>query len=182
MAIIRPNLLSSPRLFQHQPLLHTRTATTTMRPLIQSGLPKHRVTQRRQAWTGSDPSEHVTNSADNLDIQTNASKAGRSDRAQGAGGGSEGGERGGLAQSRTEQDARSSNERAKQDHPEAPGPVIGMNDERGSVRLHSFFILDSYYHHYRYWFTPVYLFPFLLLPRIRLGKGVIWCWGRGYVS
>ena len=27
------------------------------------------------------------------------------------------------------------NERAKKDHPEAPGPVIGMNDERGGVSL-----------------------------------------------
>lgn len=28
------------------------------------------------------------------------------------------------------------NEQAKKDHPEAPGPVIGMNDERGGVSLH----------------------------------------------
>ena len=27
------------------------------------------------------------------------------------------------------------NEQAKKDHPEAPGPVIGMNDERGGVSL-----------------------------------------------
>jgi len=31
-------------------------------------------------------------------------------------------------------DHNDSNKRAKEDHPEAPGPVLGMNDERGGVR------------------------------------------------
>lgn len=34
----------------------------------------------------------------------------------------------------SETDARDDNKRAKEEHPEAPGPVIGMNDERGGVR------------------------------------------------
>ena len=37
----------------------------------------------------------------------------------------------------------SRNEQAKKDHPEAPGPVIGMNDERGGVSLHSDGIASS---------------------------------------
>lgn len=80
---------------------------------------------RLQKWTGSDPSEHVTNSNDNLDVHTQASKAGAEDRnADGSG----------LAQSTTERDHRNSQKKVKEEFPEAPkGPVIGMNDERGSV-------------------------------------------------
>ena len=33
----------------------------------------------------------------------------------------------------SEKDTGNNNERAQKDHPEAPGPVIGMNDERGGV-------------------------------------------------
>lgn len=35
------------------------------------------------------------------------------------------------SQAASEADQGNHNERAKKDHPEAPGPVIGMNDERG---------------------------------------------------
>lgn len=34
-------------------------------------------------------------------------------------------------------DEKSSNKRAKEEHPEAPEPVIGMNDERGSVSINT---------------------------------------------
>jgi hypothetical protein len=34
-------------------------------------------------------------------------------------------------------DKDNKNEKAKQDHPEAPGVVIGMNDERGGVSFFS---------------------------------------------
>ncbi|KAI9749123.1 MAG: hypothetical protein M1815_002737 [Lichina confinis] len=76
-------------------------------------------------WSGRKPSEHVTNSDDALSVHADASKAGREDRAQGDGGG--------QAQATTEKDQRKSSERAKKEFPEAPsGPVLGMNDERGS--------------------------------------------------
>lgn len=42
----------------------------------------------------------------------------------------------------TESDQRGSNEKAKKEHPKAPGPVIGMNDEKGSVSRHRVFIID----------------------------------------
>ncbi|KAI9747799.1 MAG: hypothetical protein M1815_003888, partial [Lichina confinis] len=81
--------------------------------------------RRQTEWSGRKPSEHVTNSDDDLSVQADASKAGREDRAQGDGGG--------QAQAATEKDQRKSSERTKKEFPEAPpGPVIGMNDERGS--------------------------------------------------
>ncbi|KAI4182763.1 MAG: hypothetical protein L6R41_005784 [Letrouitia leprolyta] len=75
------------------------------------------------SWSGRQPSEHATNRKDELDVQSGASKSGARQRAQedehvGSG-------------ATSEQDPGSQNEKAKQDHPEAPGPVIGMNDERG---------------------------------------------------
>ena len=35
------------------------------------------------------------------------------------------------SQATSQKDQRNSNERAKKEHPEAPEPVIGMNEERG---------------------------------------------------
>ncbi|KAI9678008.1 MAG: hypothetical protein M1817_005952 [Caeruleum heppii] len=66
--------------------------------------------------------DHTTNSKDELDVQSAASKAGKRDRASGSEGGS---------QAATEADQGNNNARAKKDHPEAPDVVIGMNDERG---------------------------------------------------
>ena len=39
------------------------------------------------------------------------------------------------SQAISRKDERDNNKRAKEDHPEAPEPVIGMNEERGSVSL-----------------------------------------------
>lgn len=76
-------------------------------------------------WSGRKPSEHVANSDDDLSVHADASKAGREDRARG-----DGGDR---AQAASEKDQRKSSKRAKEEFPEAPsGPVLGMNDERGS--------------------------------------------------
>lgn len=63
-------------------------------------------------------------------MQSSASKSGARARAQ------EDEHSGSGATS--EKDPGNQNEKAKRDHPEAPGPVIGMNDERGGV---SFFFL-----------------------------------------
>ncbi|MCJ1374443.1 hypothetical protein MMC20_005675 [Loxospora ochrophaea] len=74
-------------------------------------------------WEGRQPEEHVTNREDELDIQSGASKSGKRDRAVDSG----------HSQATTEKDHGSQNERAAKDHPEAPKPVIGMNDERGQT-------------------------------------------------
>ena len=42
-----------------------------------------------------------------------------------------------MSQGTSEKDSGNQNEQAQKDHPEAPGPVIGMNDERGQVSLRS---------------------------------------------
>lgn len=36
------------------------------------------------------------------------------------------------------------NEKAKKDNPEAPGPVIGMNDERGGVSFFTYMYVKFY--------------------------------------
>ncbi|KAL9045828.1 MAG: hypothetical protein Q9214_001200 [Letrouitia sp. 1 TL-2023] len=75
-------------------------------------------------WGGRPASEHVTNRDDNEpDIQSSASKSGKKERA---------GESRYVGSGATnEKDIGNQNEQAKKDYPEAPGPVLGMNDERG---------------------------------------------------
>lgn len=112
----RPTLLSSP--------VSVTTSTNTLTlPRFASG-----------SWEGRQPEEHVTNQKDELNIQSSASKAGRQERA--TGGGSE------QSSATSEKDHGDQNKKAKEDHPEAPGPVIGMNDERGGV---SFFFYSIHF-------------------------------------
>ncbi|KAL8895044.1 MAG: hypothetical protein Q9207_008322, partial [Kuettlingeria erythrocarpa] len=75
------------------------------------------------SWVGRQPDEHTTNREDELDVHSGASKSGMRQRA------TEDEHEGSSATS--QKDPGSQNEKAKRDHPEAPGPVIGMNDERG---------------------------------------------------
>jgi hypothetical protein len=117
-------------------------------------------------WKGTDSSEHITNSDDNLDVYVDASKSGRADRSNSTDASTDSGNdtdnssssskgaetnnssQSSLAQSTSQQDQRNSNKRAEQDHPEAPGPVIGMNDERGSVSFSPLgfsFVLGSFF-------------------------------------
>ena len=77
-------------------------------------------------WQGRQPFEHVTDQDHELDIHSSASKSGKRQRAEGNGKDSS---------AATEKDPGNQNEKAKKDHPEAPGPVIGMNDERGGVSI-----------------------------------------------
>ena len=74
-------------------------------------------------WDGRQAEEHVTNRKDSLDIQSAASKSGKQTRAEDSH----------QSGATSEKDTGNHNERAQKDHPEAPGPVIGMNDERGGV-------------------------------------------------
>lgn len=110
-------------------LLRTR-ATLTLRPL-QSLRAKANYATGTKDWSGRQPSEHITNRTDNLNVQASASHSGQEDRSKGDPSTSEGG--GGHSQATTQKDKGNQNEQAQKDHPEAPGPVIGMNDERGQV-------------------------------------------------
>ena len=87
-------------------------------------------------WEGRQPSEHVGNRGDELDVQSGASQSGKRERASGDESQSQG---------TTEKDKGNQNEQAKKDHPEAPGPVIGMNDERGGVSVSFALILAFWY-------------------------------------
>lgn len=78
-------------------------------------------------WHGRKSEEHVANRKDELDVQSGASQSGARERASGDDK---------QSQATTEKDSGNQNEQAKKDHPEAPGPVIGMNDERGQVGDH----------------------------------------------
>jgi hypothetical protein len=72
--------------------------------------------------TESSNKEHVTNSTDELDVHSSASKSGTRERIEDSP----------SSSASSEKDTRKDNERAQKDHPESP-IVIGMNDERGSV-------------------------------------------------
>lgn len=76
------------------------------------------------ATSGGAPTgtQHATDTSDELDVQSSGAKQGQRDKAAGQGG-----------QAATQADERNNNQRAKDENPEAPGPVLGMNDERGGV-------------------------------------------------
>ncbi|KAI9724674.1 MAG: hypothetical protein M1828_003543 [Chrysothrix sp. TS-e1954] len=69
--------------------------------------------------------EHVTDKPTTdgkYNVQSSASKAGQEERAKGSE----------QSQATSQKDVRNNNERAEKEHPEAPRPVIGMNEERGT--------------------------------------------------
>jgi len=94
-------------------------------PLRASVIPRSRALSTTAArfskettqWDGRHGDEHVLNREDELDVQSAASKSGKRQRAEGSHADS----------AATETDSRGDNAQAKKDHPEAPGPVIGMN-------------------------------------------------------
>lgn len=108
MPPIRPPLHSS---FFKAPLIKPRPVT-------------HKLTRLASSWEGSQPDDHALNRSDELDVQSEAVRSGQRERA---------GESGPGSSATTEKDPGNQNKEAKKDHPEAPGPVIGMNDERGGV-------------------------------------------------
>lgn len=82
----------------------------------------------RPGWTGRPTDDHAVK-RDRNDVQGEASQEGlkkfqegKDDKTQTASG-----------QAISRKDERNSNQKAKEEHPEAPSPVIGMNEERGSV-------------------------------------------------
>lgn len=73
---------------------------------------------------GSKANDHINDGrSDNHNVQKSAAVEGKAERASGGG-----------SAAASEKDSGNMNQKAKDDHPEAPGPVIGMNDERGGVR------------------------------------------------
>ncbi len=101
---------------------------TTIRNSPQSlpFLTQHRSASGTSDWSGRQGQEHVTNRKDELDVQSGASQSGKRERVA---------DDENASQGTSEKDSGNQNEQAKKDHPEAPGPVIGMNDERGGVSL-----------------------------------------------
>ncbi|CAD6570375.1 MAG: hypothetical protein ASARMPRED_003668 [Alectoria sarmentosa] len=102
-----------------------RTLLRTTFPISSRSLPsltQHCFASSTSDWSGRQPQEHVANRKDELDVQSGSSQSGKRERAAGNENASQG---------TSEKDSGNQNEQAKKDHPEAPGPVIGMNDERG---------------------------------------------------
>lgn len=73
-------------------------------------------------WAGRQPEEHVTETQDELNVQSKASKSGKQERTTGS---TE------QSSATNEKDYGNQNKKTKEENPEAPGPVLGMNDERG---------------------------------------------------
>jgi hypothetical protein len=90
-------------------------ATVVSRKTFSSTVPSKK-------FDGSKPDDHVTNEKDKHNVQYDAAREGRAERASGEGS---------AAASEKDEDKR--NKKAQQEHPGAPGVVIGMNDERGGV-------------------------------------------------
>ena len=122
VTINRPNDLNMSGLLPSVRASTLLRATTFPRSL--PPLTPHRFASGTSDWSGRQGHEHVTNRKDELDVQSGASQSGKRERAA---------DNDNASQGTSEKDSGNQNEQAKKDHPEAPGPVIGMNDERGEV-------------------------------------------------
>lgn len=112
-------MFSNPRLLAkafHRP---TRVTSTITRGLSGSLSGKK---EKKAKGIGSTSKDHVTRVTEGHNTQVEASKAGMAAR-----------ESGDQGCATSERDPQHCNEKAKLDHPEAPDPVMGMNDERGAV-------------------------------------------------
>lgn len=76
------------------------------------------------SWSGRKVEDHVVNRSDAKDVQSESSQAALKEKQEGKTSHSHG-----LGQTSGGQ-----NSKAKEEHPKAPEPIIGMNDERGQVR------------------------------------------------
>lgn len=109
-----------PHLLPLVPLTSTRLSTSSSG--ADSDSAKKPSQDSLPGWGGRHPRDHAVNRPA-LDPQAEGSKQGMKDH--------EAMKEGSDAIS--PKDERNSNKRAKEEHPEAPEPVIGMNEERGSV-------------------------------------------------
>ncbi|KAL4940710.1 hypothetical protein BDV06DRAFT_223846 [Aspergillus oleicola] len=110
----------------------SRPDVSTIRPLasgVQVQVQARRNRWLTQDWKGSSGEKHTThrvkNEKDKTDPQTIASDRSMKDREQNFGGGNSG-----ESDATTETGGRQNEKKVKKDHPKAPEPVIGMNDER----------------------------------------------------
>lgn len=111
-----------------------RVPATSSKEISNINFPSHKALNARrlsnssiqQKWEGSKAEEHATRETDKYNVQQDATKEGKAERASGEGS-SATSEKAGM---KGEQDL---NKKAEKDHEEAPQPVIGMNDERGGV-------------------------------------------------
>lgn len=77
-------------------------------------------------WEGSKPKDHISRTEDSNNTQIDAAKGGASDRATPHG-----------STAAAEKSKEGNKQKTKEDHPEAPDPIIGMEDERGGVSMFS---------------------------------------------
>lgn len=84
-----------------------------------------------QEWKGSSSEDHAVNRTkrkDTTDPETENSAKGQAEREE-----YDGIAEKSKSQATTQRDLGQHNKRAKEEHPAAPEPVIGMNDEKGRV-------------------------------------------------
>ncbi|KAL5339879.1 hypothetical protein BJX70DRAFT_362721 [Aspergillus crustosus] len=117
------------------------TISTSSRPILSSKLPQATgilgIQTRLNSgitkdWEGAKGNKHATHrqekEKDLTDPQTIASERTKDDRAQNFGKGGTG-----ISDAATERGGRKNERKVKKDHPKAPEPVLGMNDERAQV-------------------------------------------------
>ncbi|KAL4869761.1 hypothetical protein BDV12DRAFT_72035 [Aspergillus spectabilis] len=121
-------LSSTSNIYTSRPLLSSKCApatnvlsTSRIQIRLNSGITKD--------WKGSSGEKHATHrqekERDNTDPQTIASERTKGDRDQNFGKGGTG-----ISDAATERGGRKNEKEVKKDHPKAPEPVLGMNDER----------------------------------------------------
>ncbi|KAH8811177.1 hypothetical protein F5884DRAFT_854537 [Xylogone sp. PMI_703] len=134
-AIKYRNLLSRqlrlPYILSTQPIQHpVRPCNISERP---NGI-RYKGTREINRWSGASKGDHATNKkkqGDIADPQTEGAEIGQKEREQyeNIPDNAPDAEQ---SQGTTERDQGSFNKKAKDEHPGAPEPVMGMNDEKGS--------------------------------------------------
>lgn len=117
------------------PHLHNLRLRPTLQPTASLTIPR-RIGARlksslEEKWSGSSNADHTvvrTEKHDHTDPQTIASAASMKERENNRNIADDT-----LSQATTEREGVKFGRRAKRDHPNAPEPVIGMNDEKGEV-------------------------------------------------
>jgi len=128
----RPHTFTMPRLPAPQILSAARTSPRRLPPassrLFVSTDAQEKGTQNsRPGWGGRSGDDHAVE-RDRHDVQGDASQEGMKKFQEGKDQDTKTSSGGAISR----KDERNSNEKAKEEHPEAPTPVIGMNSERGS--------------------------------------------------
>ncbi|KIV84004.1 hypothetical protein PV11_05984 [Exophiala sideris] len=97
-----------------------RTSRLASRPLSTFSPLRAKAPDSTPGWEGRHGEDHAVNRSPH-DPQSKNAKVGMKEKDQGES----------QSQAIDQGDHNNSNKKAKEDHPEAPGPVLGMNDERG---------------------------------------------------